>query len=287
MLDVHRALLDAGAAVGAGPQHVGVDDARPRRPAACPAAASTSSVQVVALAPRRPAGTGRLGKAWSRWSRMSILGDSGLSVFQAGHCDWQRPHSVQVEKSRKPFQVMSSILPRPKPSASGSARPRSRATLPSTAHRLRRAQAVGAAGEQHVQRGGEDVQVLGVHHDDQEHQHDADVQQQRRSSPAPRWRVASGFSSAAHALGDERARGVGEVAVGRRRAAEEEHRPDDVEDHEQDEPGAAEVRAGEAGLAAQRLGRVLDPDDREGDQAEQARDRDEVLEEAERPPRCR
>ena len=31
---------------------------------------------------------------------ITSLGDSGLPVFQAGHCDWQRPHSVQVVKSR-------------------------------------------------------------------------------------------------------------------------------------------------------------------------------------------
>ena len=31
---------------------------------------------------------------------ITSLGDSGLPVFQAGHCDWQRPHSVQVAKSR-------------------------------------------------------------------------------------------------------------------------------------------------------------------------------------------
>jgi hypothetical protein len=30
-------------------------------------------------------------------------------VFHAGHCDWQRPHSVQVAKSSMPFQVKSSI----------------------------------------------------------------------------------------------------------------------------------------------------------------------------------
>ncbi len=27
------------------------------------------------------------------------LGLSGLPVFQAGHCDWHRPHSVQAMKS--------------------------------------------------------------------------------------------------------------------------------------------------------------------------------------------
>jgi hypothetical protein len=44
---------------------------------------------------------------------MSNLGLSGLPVFQAGHCDWQRPHSVHVAKSSRPFQVKSSMAPRP------------------------------------------------------------------------------------------------------------------------------------------------------------------------------
>ena len=52
---------------------------------------------------------------------MSCLGESGLPVAQAGHCDWQRPHSVQVPRSSRPFQVMSSILPMPNTSVSGSA----------------------------------------------------------------------------------------------------------------------------------------------------------------------
>ena len=49
---------------------------------------------------------------------MSSFGDSGLPVFHAGHCDWQRPHSVHVAKSSIPFQVKSSTLPRPKTSSS-------------------------------------------------------------------------------------------------------------------------------------------------------------------------
>ncbi len=60
-----------------------------------PASASTSSGRFArssSLAIRY----GAIAKAWSRWSRISILGDSGLSVFHAGHCDWHRPHSVQV-----------------------------------------------------------------------------------------------------------------------------------------------------------------------------------------------
>ena len=49
---------------------------------------------------------------------MRIFGLSGLPVFQAGHWLWQRPHSVQVPKSSRPFQVKSSILPTPMRSSS-------------------------------------------------------------------------------------------------------------------------------------------------------------------------
>ena len=34
---------------------------------------------------------------------MSSLGDSGFSVFHAGHWDWQRPRSVHEAKSSMPF----------------------------------------------------------------------------------------------------------------------------------------------------------------------------------------
>ena len=54
---------------------------------------------------------GAFANAWSRRFMISILGDSGFSVFHAGHCDWQRPHSVQVAKSSMPFQLKSSIEP--------------------------------------------------------------------------------------------------------------------------------------------------------------------------------
>ena len=52
---------------------------------------------------------------------MSFFGLSGFSVFQAGHCSWQRPHSVQEVKSIQPFQVKSSMEPAPMLSVSGSA----------------------------------------------------------------------------------------------------------------------------------------------------------------------
>ena len=61
---------------------------------------------------------------------MSCLGDSGLPVAQAGHCDWQRPHSVQVPRSSMPFQVRSSTLPMPNTSVSGSASSKSRTFPP-------------------------------------------------------------------------------------------------------------------------------------------------------------
>ena len=54
----------------------------------------------------------------SRSAITSSLGDSGFSVFQAGHCDWQRPHSVQVAKSSSPFQVKSVIVPAPNTASS-------------------------------------------------------------------------------------------------------------------------------------------------------------------------
>jgi hypothetical protein len=44
-----------------------------------------------------------------------------LPVFQAGHCDWHRPHSVHVVKSSRPFQVNCSTAATPNWSRSGSA----------------------------------------------------------------------------------------------------------------------------------------------------------------------
>ncbi len=57
---------------------------------------------------------------------ISSFGESGFSVFQAGHCDWQRPHSVQVAKSRIPFQLKSSTLPTPNVVSSSSSSTSSR-----------------------------------------------------------------------------------------------------------------------------------------------------------------
>ena len=50
---------------------------------------------------------------WSRSAIIISLGESGFSVFQAGHWSWQRPHSVQLAMSRTPFQLKSSAAPTP------------------------------------------------------------------------------------------------------------------------------------------------------------------------------
>ena len=49
----------------------------------------------------------------SRRSMITSFGESGLSVFQAGHWSWQRPHSVQLMRSRRCFHVRSLIVPVP------------------------------------------------------------------------------------------------------------------------------------------------------------------------------
>ena len=68
---------------------------------------STSVPAARFLAMTRSAEANRL----SRRSMMTSLGESGLPVFQAGHWDWQRPHSVQVAMSRSCFQEKSSTRP--------------------------------------------------------------------------------------------------------------------------------------------------------------------------------
>ncbi len=60
-----------------------------------------------------------------------IFGDNGLPVFQAGHWLWQRPHSVQVEKSSMAFQEKSSTLPTPTIGSSASIRLSMSGVLPS------------------------------------------------------------------------------------------------------------------------------------------------------------
>ena len=107
---------------------------------------------------------------------MTSLGESGLPVFQAGHCDWQRPHSVQVAKSSMPFPGEVLDLAAAEFRVVGRVFEVDRLAV--GLDRQQRTQAVGQSLEGDVDRRQEDVQVLGVQHDDQEGQHDADVQQQ-------------------------------------------------------------------------------------------------------------
>ena len=139
--------------------------------------ADAGRVDGSAPSPARIAGP--LLNAWSRRPMISSFGDSGLSVFHAGHCDWHRPHSVQVAMSSRPFQLKSSIEPTPSVLSSSRSSTSSRVTgLPSIISGLTAPSAFGSPGEEHVEGGHEDVQVLGVHDVDEEDQHDADVQQQ-------------------------------------------------------------------------------------------------------------
>ena len=77
---------------------------------------STSTPAARFLAMTRSAEANRL----SRRSMMRSFGESGLPVFQAGHWDWQRPHSVQVAMSSSCFHEKSSMRPAPNTTSSSS-----------------------------------------------------------------------------------------------------------------------------------------------------------------------
>ena len=76
---------------------------------------------------------------------ISSFGESGFSVFHAGHCDWQRPHSVHVVKSSRPFHVKSVIDPTPSVASSSSSSMSSRVTgLPADTSGLTAPSATGS-----------------------------------------------------------------------------------------------------------------------------------------------
>ena len=170
---------------------------------------------------------------------MTSLGDNGLPVFQAGHCDWQRPHSVQVAKSSMPFQVKSSILPRPKTASSaGSSKS---IGLPSDS--------IGSSGPKPS---GSRLKVTLIGARKMCRCLECSTISRKISATAM---CGSSATVSIHSLavdpaGAERAHGVGEesaFAVGEvvpvfdRGAAEDRVAEDDSEDHEQDQPGAAGV----------------------------------------------
>ena len=151
--------------------------------------------------------------AWSRRFMISIFGESGFSVFHAGHWLWQRPHSVQVAKSSMPFHEKSSIEPMPRVVSSSISSRSSRVTgLPPDVRGLAAPSATRLALEQHVQRRHEDVEVLAVEHDHQEHQHHADVEQQPDPLEHVHGVLGEAVERVAKGDGEERAAVVGEVA---------------------------------------------------------------------------
>ena len=109
----------------------------------------------------------------SRSSMMRSFGERGLPVFQAGHWDWQRPHSVQVARSSSCFHEKSSM--RPAPNTTSSSSPTS--SMDMSGVEAERAQGPWPAGGGHVDRGQEDVEVLRVGDEHQEAHDDGDVQQ--------------------------------------------------------------------------------------------------------------
>ena len=123
-----------------------------------------------------------------------------------------------------------------------------------------------------------------MHHEHQEHQRDADVQQQPDRFQDLKGAVADPLEQVPGQVREVGQPAVTEVVAGDLHAPEEEHRPDHVEDHEQRDPRAGQVRALEPGLAAHPLGRVLDTDGGEDDQPGEGGQGDRVLDEADRAP---
>ncbi len=271
MLDVHRALLDARTAVHAGPQHVGVDHPAlfggadqgaggllgPR--AGYPAEAGLwNMVLFCVLLPDQVLREAALGRALERalflakyvgrlghpvvaqihddeLGRQRLTGVPGRALRltastlgTGGEVEVALPGEV-LDLAPAEFRVVRRVFEVDR--------------LAVELDRQQRTQAVGQPLEGDVDRRQEDVQVLGVQHDDQEDKRHADVRQQcDRLDPF----VGSGaqrMHELAHAVREERAPAVGEVPGVDRRAAEDGVAEDDQEDHEQDQPRAAGVRA--------------------------------------------
>ena len=106
--------------------------------------------------------SGPAANSCSRRSMINSFGDSGLSVAQAGHWSWQRPHSVQLIRSSRCFQVRWAICPVPKTVSSVIFSGSRSGVVAERAERL------GPAGEEHVRLGHEDVHVLGMQHEHEE-----------------------------------------------------------------------------------------------------------------------
>ena len=264
VFDVHRALLHARPAGGAGPEHVRVDHAERRgvthqRPGGLqrrlgghpPETGLRHMVFVIgvrqlktALGALRivlgPEDVGRLGEqviaqvhddelGGQRFAGVPrrALGLASAALGAGGEVQIALPGEV-LDLAAAELRVLGGIL-EVDVAAFG-------------LHRQQWPQSVGEPLEGDVQRCQADVQVLGVQHDQQEDQHDADVQQERHGLDDLVGMHTQWVEQGAHRVGEERRLVVGQVAGGHCGAAEQRVGPDDVEDHEQDQPGSAGVR---------------------------------------------
>ena len=212
----------------------------------------------------------------SRRSMMTSFGESGFPVFQAGHWDWQRPHSVQVAMSRSCFHEKSSIRPAPNTTSSSSAM----SSIDMSGVEAERAERPRPARRGHVDRGHEDVQVLRVGHEHQKAGDDGDVGQQGHRLDHAVDAGPERCQRLGHQVRGERPPAVGEVSGVDLGAPVQEQGDHHAEDHEQHEPRRAGVGAEEARAPVLPLGGVLDPD---GDEHEEGHDDghgEEVLDEA-------
>ena len=178
VLDVDRALLDAGPAGGAGPEHVGPDHVldqvlgEHRRVVAVRVLGVGLAEQERGLLEQVVAQVGddQLGR--ERLARVPgralVLAAAALGA--GGHV--QQLLEVQVLDLAGAEDVLLGHLLGVDPG--GGQRP----------------QGLGAAGEGDVERGGEDVQVLGVHDQHQEAEHDRQVGQQEALVEQPQGRGA-------------------------------------------------------------------------------------------------
>ena len=164
--------------------------------------------------------------------------------------------------------------------------------LPVGVHGQQRAQRVGPSRGAHVDRGGEDVQVLAVAARSAGSPGSRPHAATARWSRARRWRwdragrapcdCRDGDETAGHSGGLGVAGVLLEVDL---RAAVQGQGRDDQEDHGQDEPRARGVGAVEPRPAALLAGLVAQPDDQEDHDADEHQQDEQVLEEPDDRPR--
>ena len=147
-------------------------------------------------------------------------------------------------------------------------------------HRQHRAERVRTPRERDVERRDEDVQVLAVDHEHEEAEDHREVDEDADGGEPLVCRLTERLEDRGEELGREgEVVGVGEVVAVDLRSAVEEQRPDDHEDHEQDEPRGAGVRAVEAREASEAVRVLLDPDCGEDDERGEDGHGEEVLDE--------